>query len=374
MTELATPPTEQQQGMTRIHHWIGGKPVEGASGRTGPVFNPALGQQSGQVDLATAEEVGAAVAAAKAAFPAWRRPRSRSAQRSSSDPRARPSAARRWRRILTAEHGKVLSDAMGEVTPELEVIEFACGIPHSAQGRHVRAGLDRGRHLLDPAAARRRRRDHAVQLPRHGPMWMWAPALACGNTFVLKPSEKDPSASVWTASCSRRPVCPTASSTSSTATRWRSTRSSSTRRRRGELRRLDADRAVRLRDRDEARQARAGARRGEEPHDRPPRRGHRPGRRRCGQRRLRLGRRALHGDLAGGHGRRRGRRARRRDQAAAAEDQGRQRPRRGRMGRSSPASTATGSPRTSRAAPSRARPSSSTAARPRPRATASSSA
>ena len=71
MTELATPPTEQQQGLTRISHWIGGKPVEGASGRTGPVFNPALGQQSGEVDLASTEEVGAAVAAAKAAFPAW---------------------------------------------------------------------------------------------------------------------------------------------------------------------------------------------------------------------------------------------------------------------------------------------------------------
>ena len=72
MTELATPPTEQQQGLTRISHWIGGKSVQGASGRTGPVFNPALGRQSGEVDLATTEEVGAAVAAAKAAFPAWR--------------------------------------------------------------------------------------------------------------------------------------------------------------------------------------------------------------------------------------------------------------------------------------------------------------
>ena len=72
MTELATPPTEQKQGLTRISHWIGGKTVAGTSGRTSPVYNPALGQQSGEVDLATVEEVGAAVAAAKAAFPAWR--------------------------------------------------------------------------------------------------------------------------------------------------------------------------------------------------------------------------------------------------------------------------------------------------------------
>src|SRR5688500_19909167 len=72
MTELATPPTEQREGLTRISHWIGGKPVAGTSGRTSPVYNPALGEQSGEVDLATVEEVGAAVAAAKAAFPAWR--------------------------------------------------------------------------------------------------------------------------------------------------------------------------------------------------------------------------------------------------------------------------------------------------------------
>ena len=135
MTELATPPTEQREGFTRISHWIGGRPVAGASGRTSPVYDPALGQQAAEVDLATAEEVGAAVAAAKAAFPAWRatslakRAELMFAIRELLHERREEVA-----RILTAEHGKVLSDAMGEVTRGLEVIEFACGIPHLLKG------------------------------------------------------------------------------------------------------------------------------------------------------------------------------------------------------------------------------------------------
>ena len=125
--------------------------------------------QSGEVDLATVEEVGAAVAAAKAAFPAWRA--TSLAKRAELMFRIRELLHERREevaRILTAEHGKVLSDAMGEVTRGLEVDRVRLRDPASPQGRHVRAGLDRDRRLLDPAAARRRRRDHAFQLPGDG--------------------------------------------------------------------------------------------------------------------------------------------------------------------------------------------------------------
>ena len=169
MTELATPPTEQREGMTRISHWIGGKPVQGASGRTAPVYNPALGEQTAEVDLATVEEVDAAVAAAKAAFPAWRA--TSLAKRAELMFRIRELLHERREevaRILTAEHGKVLSDAHGRGHARARGDRVRLRDPAPAQGRHVRAGLDRGRRLLDPAAARRRRRDHAVQLPRDG--------------------------------------------------------------------------------------------------------------------------------------------------------------------------------------------------------------
>jgi malonate-semialdehyde dehydrogenase (acetylating) / methylmalonate-semialdehyde dehydrogenase len=200
MTELATPPTEQKQGLTRISHWIDGKSVDGTSGRTSPVYNPALGQQSGEVDLATVEEVGAAVAAAKAAFPAWRA--TSLAKRAELMFNIRELLHERREevaRILTAEHGKVLSDAMGEVTRGLEVIEFACGIPHLLKGamsEQVSTGIDvySIRQPLGVVAG-----ITPFNFPAMVPMWMWGPALACGNTFVLKPSEKDPSASIWTA-------------------------------------------------------------------------------------------------------------------------------------------------------------------------------
>src|SRR5215211_4523209 len=200
MTELATSPTQQREGLTRITHWIGGKAVDGTSGRTGPVFDPALGQQTGKVDLATTEEVGAAVAAAKAAFPAWRA--TSLAKRAEILFGIRELVHDRREevaRILTAEHGKVLSDAMGEVTRGLEVIEFACGIPHLLKGgmsEQASTGIDvySIRQPLGVVAG-----ITPFNFPAMVPMWMWAPALACGNTFVLKPSEKDPSASVWTA-------------------------------------------------------------------------------------------------------------------------------------------------------------------------------
>ena len=133
-------------------------------------------------------------------------------------------------RILTDEHGKVLSDAMGEVQRGLEVIEFACGIPTLMKGgfsEQAATGIDvySIRQPLGVVAG-----ITPFNFPAMVPMWMWAPALACGNTFVLKPSEKDPSASLYTAELlAGGRACRTASSTSSRATRSRSTRCSSTR-------------------------------------------------------------------------------------------------------------------------------------------------
>ena len=200
MTELATSPTKQAQDVRRITHWIGGAAVEGTSGRSGPVYNPATGEQTGAVDFASVEEVGNAVAAAKAAFPAWRATSlSRKADiffriRKLLDERRDDLA-----RLLTAEHGKVLSDAGGEVARGIEVVEFCCGIPHLLKGsmsEQASTGIDvySIRQPLGVVGG-----ITPFNFPAMVPMWMWAPALACGNTFVLKPSEKDPSASLLTA-------------------------------------------------------------------------------------------------------------------------------------------------------------------------------
>src|ERR671932_1710875 len=183
-----------------INHWIGGKRVEGASGRSGKVFNPATGQQTGAVDFASKEEVDAAVQAARAAFPGWR---STSLSKRSDilfKMRALFDAHREdLAKILTAEHGKVLSDAMGEIARGLEVIEFACGIPTLLKGEfseQASTGIDvySIRQPVGVVAG-----ITPFNFPAMVPMWMFAPALACGNTFVLKPSEKDPSASLYMA-------------------------------------------------------------------------------------------------------------------------------------------------------------------------------
>src|SRR5881392_1472942 len=131
MTELATPAIDQDQELKRISHWIGGRTVAGESGRSGPVYNPATGRQTGEVDFATVDEVDRAVQAAKEAFAEWRSVSL--AKRAELFFRIRELVHERREeaaRILTAEHGKVLSDALGEVTRGLEVIEFCCGIPH----------------------------------------------------------------------------------------------------------------------------------------------------------------------------------------------------------------------------------------------------
>jgi malonate-semialdehyde dehydrogenase (acetylating) / methylmalonate-semialdehyde dehydrogenase len=183
-----------------INHWISGSRYEGRSGRTGPVFNPATGEQTGAVDFASVEEVDAAVQAAKQAFPAWRA--LSLAKRAELFFAIRELVHERREEIakfLTREHGKVLSDAIGEVTRGLEVIEFCCGIPTLLKGgmtEQASTGIDvySIRQPLGVVAG-----ITPFNFPAMVPMWMWAPALATGNTFVLKPSEKDPSASIYTA-------------------------------------------------------------------------------------------------------------------------------------------------------------------------------
>jgi malonate-semialdehyde dehydrogenase (acetylating) / methylmalonate-semialdehyde dehydrogenase len=196
VTELIEAPP----AVAPINHWIGGSRQAGTSGRRGAVYNPATGAQTGAVDFASPEDVDAAVQAAKAAFPSWRA--LSVARRAELFFRIRElfdSHREDLARLLTAEHGKVLSDAMGEVARGLEVIEFCCGIPTLLKGgftEQASTGIDvySIRQPLGVVGG-----ITPFNFPAMVPMWMWAPALACGNTFVLKPSEKDPSASMLTA-------------------------------------------------------------------------------------------------------------------------------------------------------------------------------
>ena len=201
MTELAQAPAARgADEISKIPHWIGGTRVEGTSGRSGPVYNPATGIQTHAVDLASVEEVATAVAKAKEAFPAWRA--MSLAKRAELFFQIRElvhSHREELAKLLTAEHGKVLSDAMGEVARGLEVVEFACGIPTLLKGEfseQASTGIDvySIRQPLGVVAG-----ITPFNFPAMVPMWMWAPALACGNCFVLKPSEKDPSAAMLTA-------------------------------------------------------------------------------------------------------------------------------------------------------------------------------
>jgi malonate-semialdehyde dehydrogenase (acetylating)/methylmalonate-semialdehyde dehydrogenase len=184
----------------QIHHYIAGRSVPGTSGRTSPVFDPATGTVQAEVDLASAAEVDAAVAAALAAFAEWRH--SSLSRRSEVLFRLREliDANRKdLASVLTGEHGKVLSDAMGEIARGLENIEFACGVPHLLKGGYseqASTGVDvySIRQPLGVVAG-----ITPFNFPAMVPMWMFANAIACGNTFVLKPSEKDPSSSLFLA-------------------------------------------------------------------------------------------------------------------------------------------------------------------------------
>ena len=183
--------------MERISHYIGGKVIPGESGRRGPVFNPATGEQTHEVDYASVEEVNAAVEAASDAFPAWRA--TSLSQRTDILFRIRNLVEEHRTDIaavITSQHGKVLSDAMGEVARGLENVEFACGIPNLLKGgfsEQASTGVDvySIRQPLGVVAG-----ITPFNFPAMVPMWMFANAIACGNTFVLKPSEKDPGASM----------------------------------------------------------------------------------------------------------------------------------------------------------------------------------
>jgi malonate-semialdehyde dehydrogenase (acetylating) / methylmalonate-semialdehyde dehydrogenase len=196
-TDVLDAEAERDSGLGRVSHWIGGRIVPGGSGRSGPVYNPATGEQTAEVDFASAEEVDRAVAAAKEAFPEWRAwSLSRRQELMFTIRELVHDRLDDLARILTSEHGKVFSDARGEVQRGLEVIEYACGIPTLVKGgfsEQASTGIDvySIRQPLGVVAG-----ITPFNFPAMVPMWMWAPALACGNTFVLKPSEKDPSASL----------------------------------------------------------------------------------------------------------------------------------------------------------------------------------
>src|SRR5213595_3093842 len=201
MTEVAEAPgTQRAQELKRINHWINGALVAGQSGRSGPVYNPAAGIQTGEVDFASAEEVERAVQIAKDAFPTWRAMSlSRKTELFFRIRKLVDEHREDLARLLTLEHGKVLSDAKGEVARGLEVIEFCCGIPELLKGSYseqASTGIDvySIRQPLGVVAG-----ITPFKFPAMVPMWMSVPGIACGNTFVLKPSEKDPSASVFTA-------------------------------------------------------------------------------------------------------------------------------------------------------------------------------
>jgi malonate-semialdehyde dehydrogenase (acetylating)/methylmalonate-semialdehyde dehydrogenase len=193
----------------QISHWIDGKSVTSASGRTSPVYDPATGQQTAEVMLATTEDVDAAVAAAAAAFPGWRatsltkRADIMFALRQVLDDHRGELAA-----VLTSEHGKVTSDAGGEVARGIENVEYATGIPNLLKGgfsEQVSAGVDvyEIRQPLGVVAG-----ITPFNFPAMVPLWMLANAIACGNTFILKPSEKDPSASLLLAELVREAGVP----------------------------------------------------------------------------------------------------------------------------------------------------------------------
>ncbi|WP_343685004.1 CoA-acylating methylmalonate-semialdehyde dehydrogenase [Asticcacaulis sp.] len=183
--------------MRHISHFIGGQAVAGVSGRVGEVFDPNTGRVQAQVDLGTPDELARAVAVAKAAQPGW----------AALNPQRRARVMFEFKRLLerdmdalahllASEHGKVISDAKGDIQRGLEVVEFVCGIPHLLKGEYTEGagpGIDvfSLRQPLGVVAG-----ITPFNFPAMIPMWMFAPALATGNAFILKPSERDPSVPV----------------------------------------------------------------------------------------------------------------------------------------------------------------------------------
>ncbi|HKN45418.1 MAG TPA: aldehyde dehydrogenase family protein, partial [Propionibacteriaceae bacterium] len=182
---------------TTLHHWKAGEVFEGNSGRFSDVTNPATGEVTAQLALASEDDVNEVVAAALAAFPRWRdtsltkRMQILFAFRELLNARKKELAA-----IITSEHGKVLSDALGEVTRGQEVVEFACGLAHLLKGSLTENASTK----VDVSSLRQPLGVVGVispfNFPAMVPMWFIPVAIACGNAVVLKPSEKDPSAAL----------------------------------------------------------------------------------------------------------------------------------------------------------------------------------
>jgi malonate-semialdehyde dehydrogenase (acetylating)/methylmalonate-semialdehyde dehydrogenase len=193
----------------RISHWIDGAILAGTSGRTAPVYNPATGAQSAEVDLATSAEVDVAVASAKAAAEQWRRaPLSKRSAVLFAFRALLHDNLGALAEIITAEHGKVSSDAAGEIARGLENVEFACGVPQLMKGGFSeQASTD-----VDVYSIRQPLGVVAgitpFNFPVMVPLWMCANAIACGNAFILKPSEKDPSAALFIAQLWQRAGLP----------------------------------------------------------------------------------------------------------------------------------------------------------------------
>lgn len=180
--------------MTVLGNFIDGRSVPSGTGRTAPVFNPATGAQSAVVGMSSADETRVAIANAQDAFETW----------SKVTPLNRARVMFKFKelvekhseelaRLITSEHGKVLSDAKGELTRGLEVVEFACGIPHLQKGEHslnVGRGVDSYSQMMPMGVCAG---ISPFNFPAMVPMWMFPVAIACGNTFVMKPSEKAPS-------------------------------------------------------------------------------------------------------------------------------------------------------------------------------------
>ncbi len=187
-------------GTPVINHWINGNEFISKSGRTAPVYDPALGIETKRVALANQNEIEAAIASAKKAFPAWRDASLAKRQSIIFNFRELLNARKsELAEIITSEHGKVLSDSLGEITRGQEVVEFATSIPHLLKGfysENVSTGVDvySTRQPLGVVAV-----ISPFNFPAMVPMWFYPIALAAGNCVILKPSEKDPSAAIWMA-------------------------------------------------------------------------------------------------------------------------------------------------------------------------------
>ena len=296
-----------------IAHYIDGEARNGRHALGARCSIPATGAPIASVGLADAAVVARAVAAAKAASPSW----------ADTAPLKRARVMFRFKQLLdahfdelaaliTREHGKVLADAKGELMRGLEIVEFACGIPQLLKGQYsdnVGGDIDNW-SLRQPVGV-------CVGItpfnfPAMVPMWMFPLAIACGNTFVLKPSERDPSTALALAQLIEEAGLPKGVLNVVHGDREAVDCAARASRRGGrQLRRLDGRRRAHLYGRHAARQTRASARRRQEPHGRDAGRRLGPGRRCADRRGLRLGRRALHGDLRRRRRRPRRRRARR---------------------------------------------------------------